>query len=117
MLTYHGVPAAIWNAHAGAVAYRPEGFEQEGFIHTSPDPRSLADALNRHYAADPRAYLALVIDLEQVASPWRPSRQPELDVEFPHILGPLNRDAVVAVVSVPRTESGRFLPPEPSGRA
>ncbi|SRR5579871_1146694 len=110
MLTYHGVPEAVWRAQSEAPQYLPERFADEGFIHTSPDPHSLADALNRHYADDPRPYLALVVDLERVTAPWRRSRQPELGVAFPHIHGPLNRDAVVAVLPVPRA-AGRFLPP------
>lgn len=111
MLTYHGVPVDVWRTHAAAAEYRPEGFAAEGFIHTSPDPQSLANALNRHYAADDRSYLALVIELTRVTSPWRVSRQPGLGVDFPHIHGPLNRDAIVAVLPVPRSETGAFLPP------
>jgi uncharacterized protein (DUF952 family) len=117
MLTYHGVPEAVWNAQREAAAYRPERFADEGFIHTSPDPQSLADALNRHYADDRRPYLALVIDLDRVTAPWRISPRPGLGVDFPHIHGPLNRDAVIAIVSVPRSATGRFLPPRPVGAA
>ncbi len=116
MLTYHGVPEAVWRAQSEAPAYLPEHFANEGFIHTSLDPQSLADALNRHYADDPRPYLALVIDLERVSAPWRISSQPAVGVDFPHIHGPLNRDAVTAVLPVPR-EAGRFLPPQAPGGA
>lgn len=113
MLTYHGVPEPVWAAQSDAGEYRPERFLEEGFIHTSPDPRSLADALNRHYAADTRSYQALLIDLERVTAPWNLSPAPELGLEFPHIHGSLNRDAVIAVLPVPRSATGRFLPPEP----
>ncbi len=96
-----------------AAPYRPEGFDDEGFIHTSPDPNSLAAALNRHCAADARPYLALVIDLDRVTAPWRVVRHPDLDMEFPHIHDPLNRDAVLAVLPVSRAVDGQFQPPEP----
>ncbi|HLZ71576.1 MAG TPA: DUF952 domain-containing protein [Dehalococcoidia bacterium] len=113
MLTYHGLPELVWLAARDEAEYRPDGFAVEGFIHTSPDPASLADALNRHAAADSRRYVALVIDLDRVKAPWRSVRHPGLDVAFPHIHGPLNRDAVLAVVPVPRGENGGFLPPDP----
>ncbi|HEY7296036.1 MAG TPA: DUF952 domain-containing protein [Dehalococcoidia bacterium] len=111
MLTYHGVPAAVWAMAAAEDEYWPERFAAEGFIHTSPDPVSLADALNRHYAGDERTYLALVIDLDRVAAPWRIARRPGLDPGFPHIYGALNRSAVLDVLPVPRSPDGRFQPP------
>lgn len=105
-LTYHLVSAEEWHAAPDA-PYLPAAFPQDGFIHTTHTAVEVAAAGNRFYKADPRPYLAVVIDLRRLASPWRYDG----DERFPHIYGPLNRDAVLAAPPAPRETDGAFLPP------
>ena len=109
-LTYHGAPAAVWEAASGA-DYTPEAFAADGFIHTSIGAATLCDALNRYYRDDDRPYVALLIDLGRVRAPWEIVRHADRDGEFPHIHGPLNRDAVLRVLPLGRAPDGGFLPP------
>jgi uncharacterized protein (DUF952 family) len=111
LLTYHGTPCAVWEAAAGSPDYRPEPFESDGFIHTSIGAPVLAAALNRYYRDDPRPYVALVIDLDSVTARWDVARYDGVLGEFPHIHGPLNRDAVLRVVPLERGPDGEFLEP------
>ena len=64
---------------------------------------------NRFYQNEPGEWAALLIDEARVSAEVR---WEEADGHrFPHIYGPLNLDAVVDVVRLPRDEAGKFLPP------
>ena len=52
----------------------------------------------------------LYIDQDRVTSPIR---YDDPDKVFPHIYGPLNRDAIIAVMDIDREADGTFLKPEP----
>ena len=112
MLTLHGTAAADWRAAESAAEYVPPAYAQDGFIHTSVGGAALAAALNRHLRADPRPYVALLIDLDRVPARWEIARYPGDPAEYPHIHGPLPRDAVVAVLPISRAADGAFLAPE-----
>ena len=60
------------------------------------------------YRADSRPFLVLVIDLARVRAPVRYEDPRRV---YPHIYGPLNRDAIITVLDVPRAPDGTFLPP------
>ena len=109
-LTYHLVPRDYYEAQDATQDYRPEPMiaGREDFIHCTDGAQNLADTANRYYTLVPGDFLALVIDLARLNAPARydaPSRI------FPHIYGPLNRNAIVEIVPVPRQPDGRFLPP------
>lgn len=106
--TYHLVPAEVWQASDPALDYLPEGYAAEGFIHTTHDPVELAAAGNRYYRADPRPYLVLHIDTARVRAPIRID---DPGGRFPHLHGPLNRDAVLAVTEAARDADGTFRSP------
>ena len=103
MLTYHLVPRDEFDLDAAE--YRPVAFAGEGFVHTTRDPALLAAVGNRYYRGDPRPYLVLTIDLERVRAPWRYDAAGE---DFPHVYGPLNREAIVRVHPAPRSADGTF---------
>lgn len=107
MLTYHLVAADDYDPVAAD--YLPSAFADEGFIHTTRTPALLAAVGNRYYRADRRPYLLLTIDLDRAAAPWRYDAAGE---DYPHLYGPLNRDAVIAVAPMPRAEDGTFLSTE-----
>lgn len=104
--TFHLVPAAVWEASDPAVDYTPEAFAADGFIHTTHDPAELVATGNRYYRDDARPYLILEIDVSRVRAPIRIS---DPAGRYPHILSPLNRDAIVAVRPAVRTADGTFL--------
>jgi uncharacterized protein (DUF952 family) len=109
-ITFHLVPAVIWESQAELDHYRPEGFEREGFIHCTDGEERLIETGNRHCAADPRPYLALSIKRDALTAPVKYEDPSEV---FPHIYGPLNRDAVIAIRRIVRDENGVFLAIEP----
>ena len=87
--------------------YLPPHFAEEGFIHTTEGPENLAAVGNRYYKDDPGDYLVLYIDKARVKSPVRYDDPEEI---YPHIYGPLNRDAIVGVRLAPRSPDGSFSP-------
>lgn len=104
-LTHHLVPRPVWEGLAANAAYFPEQFDAEGFVHTTLGEANLLAVANRYYRADPRPYLALIVDLGRVAAPWRFDDAGPL---YPHIYGPIERTSVVAVVPVERDRDGTF---------
>ena len=106
-LTFHLVPVEYWHACDKTQPYLPEQFAVDGFIHCTDDRETVVAVGNRYFATDSRPYLALVIDKARV--------KPEIRYEdssglYPHIYGPLNRDAILRVMPAPRDTDGRFLP-------
>jgi uncharacterized protein (DUF952 family) len=110
-LTWHLVPQEEWRSAPMDAPYLPAAFQGDGFIHTTHAADEVAAAGNRYYRDDSRPYLTVLIDLQRVTSSWRYDG----DRRFPHIYGPLNRDAVIAVHPAPRTSDGTFLAPEETG--
>src|SRR4051812_46661188 len=104
--TYHLVPQPYFESQDPAADYRPEAFEREGFIHTTDGDDELILTANRHCKTDPRPYLVLELDLTRVVAPVRYDDGRRI---YPHIYGPLNRDAILAIRTMRRAEDGTFL--------
>ena len=102
--TFHLVPEAIWAAADPATPYEAASLVAEGFIHCTDGATALGETFDRYYAADPRPFLALTLDLDALDVPWR------YDVAgspYPHIYGPIARSAIIAVCRVKRGRDGR----------
>jgi uncharacterized protein (DUF952 family) len=101
---YHLVPANVWQECSG-LSYSAASLASEGFIHCSYAGQ-VAAAANRFYS-DQQDMLVLQLDPSRLTSPVReePSGTGEI---FPHIYGPINRDAVVAVKVLQRSADGRW---------
>ena len=106
-----------WERAQADGSYRLDSLETDGFIHcsTSAQAPRVADALFPGRSD----LLLLCIDPAKLTSdlrfeaPAHPSDQDAPDETFPHIYGPIDLDAVVAVVDFPPGEDGRFrLPPD-----
>jgi uncharacterized protein (DUF952 family) len=111
--TLHFTPADYFSQLDPEQDYLPPHFADEGFIHTTEGSENLVAVGNRYYKDDPGDFLVLYIDKARVKSPVRYDDPDEI---YPHIYGPLNRDAIVAVRRVPRNSDGSFLPvPESPG--
>lgn len=105
-VTYHLVPEEVWEQQMFGTSYEPEGFAGEGFIHCTDTLDELVAVGNRYYRSDPRVFLVLAVDCEQVTADViyeDPQRV------FPHIYGPLNLDAVLSAQPVVRASDGTFL--------
>jgi uncharacterized protein (DUF952 family) len=103
--TYHLVPEANWTASDPAAAYAAASLAIEGFIHCTDGVVALGETFDRYYAADPRPFLALTLDLDALDVPWRYDVP---DSPYPHIYGPIARSVVIAVSRVARDPDGRF---------
>lgn len=103
--TFHLVPEANWSAADPATAYAATSLESEGFIHCTDGVAALGVTFDRHYAADPRPFLALTLDLDALDVPWR---YDVADSPYPHVYGPIVRSAILAVNLVEREPDGRF---------
>jgi uncharacterized protein (DUF952 family) len=103
--TFHLVPEAVWAASHADAPYEATSLEPEGFIHCTDGVEALGVTFDRFYAADPRPFLALTLDLDALDVPWRYDVP---DSPYPHIYGPIKRAAVRAVSRVERAPDGRF---------
>jgi uncharacterized protein (DUF952 family) len=102
---YHLVPADHWHSCDPTTPYLPPDFESEGFIHCTRGLDLLLQVANTFYRDVPGEFLLLVIDDRQVTAKIK------YENNFPHIYGPLNRDAIVTVYAMPRHDDGCFDSP------
>lgn len=118
---YHLVPAAYYLSQAENRPYYSETFAQEGFIHCTAGVDLLLQIANSFFADLSDDLLALEIDPAQLTAPLKfeppipppgTPAGPTDDLLFPHIYGPLNRQAITGVIRLCRNESGRWqFPP------
>jgi len=108
--TFHLVPADVWAAHVPGTEYAAASFESEGFIHCTDGADELIATANRYYRDDPRAYVALSIDLDIVGAPWRAEDAAGI---YPHVHGAIPAAAIIDVQPVGRDRDGRFERLEP----
>ncbi len=104
----HLTPAEYYRDCDSSAPYAPAGFDDEGFIHCTEGLDNVADVGNRYYKDDLRMYVVLVIDRARVT--------PEIRYEdpgriYPHIYGPLNRDAITQILPLMRSADGAFVRP------
>ncbi len=103
--TLHLVPEPVWQAQQHGPTYTPEAFAEEGFIHCTDGERNLLGVANTFYRDDPRPYLVLELAVDRLTSPVRYDDPAQI---YPHIYGPINRAAVVAVRRAVRLADGSF---------
>jgi len=104
--TFHLVPDELWRAADPSIAFKPTSLALEGFVHCTDGEDELVRTANRHYHADPRPLLALTLDLDRIGAPWTVEDATGI---YPHIHGPVDRGAVIAVAPMQRSEDGTFL--------
>ena len=105
-LTFHLTPEPVWVEHRSLNEYRPEGFDDEGFIHGTDGEALVLEVANRYYKDDPRPFLLLEVDLDRVSAP---TIYEDDERNYPHIYGPVERDAVRRVCQVERAADGTFI--------
>lgn len=99
-MIYHLALPADWDNAVRSGAYRISTrgmtLEQQGFIHAS-EAHQVAGVADAFYRPDDNA-VVLSIDIDRLTSDLKYDDVPGTGQQFPHIYGPLNIDAVVAVV-------------------
>jgi uncharacterized protein (DUF952 family) len=116
-LIHHLTSADYDRALPPEAPYLPPDYAIDGFIHCTQDPAVLVHVANIFMKGVAGEVLVLAIDPERVTSeirleapsPPAPADSPLFGVMFPHIYGPLNRDAIVEVRTVMRAADGTFL--------
>jgi uncharacterized protein (DUF952 family) len=104
--TFHLTPKDWWDAADPDAPLGAPSLPSEGFIHCTSGAAEMVATANRHYAADPRAFVVLTVDLDRISSPWRVEDPGRI---YPHIFGPIDRASIVAAVDAPRDAAGTFL--------
>jgi uncharacterized protein (DUF952 family) len=93
MLIYHIVLPEAWSAFDTQL-YRHPSLAAEGFIHCSFADQVDA-VIERYYHGEPRL---IVLEIESDCLMSRMVKEPSTNREiYPHIYGPINRDAIIAV--------------------
>jgi uncharacterized protein (DUF952 family) len=103
--TYHLVPEEVWATTDPGHPYAAPSLWSEGFIHCTDGATHLIATANRHFVGDLRPFLVLTIDLDSVDSPWRIDDPARI---YPHVFGPIDPSAIVAIARMDRASDGRF---------
>ncbi|MCX5408205.1 DUF952 domain-containing protein [Streptomyces sp. NBC_00335] len=113
-MIFHLVPLADWSADPER-PYAPSSLESEGFVHCSADPQTALAIAASHYGGVPGTLLAVELDERALTSEVR--REGEAGIRYPHVHGPLNREAVVRVWEVVRAPGApaELVPRPPEG--
>ncbi|SOD97119.1 DUF952 domain-containing protein [Spirosoma fluviale] len=93
-LIYHIVSAADWQQQESTSTYEAPSLQTEGFIHLSTKEQ-VAGTLSRYYQNVPDLLL-LHVDTSKLTSELKYELATNNEA-FPHLYGPLNKDAVVHV--------------------
>jgi len=105
---YHLTQAEYFDNLPADKPYLPREFDRDGFIHCTKGEERMLLVADTVYRRVPGDFLLLVIDERKVTSPVKYENVG--GILFPHIHGPLNREAIVRIVKLGRREDGTFLP-------
>jgi len=115
----HLLPRAEWDAAPADQPYRPPSLAREGFIHATQGDALLLLVANGLYKDQAGDFVALEIDEQRLTSAvrWEAPAGPfppevaadEATPLFPHIYGPINREAIVGVRLMQRASDGAFV--------
>lgn len=94
-IIYHIATIAAWNKAKETGFYEHPSLSEEGFIHCSEE-HQVAGVLERFFK-DATDIIKLTIDTSKLTSRYVQEWSPSTLDTFPHVYGPINIDAVVAV--------------------
>jgi len=110
-LIHHLALAGDWERARADGWYRTSTLgatvEQVGFLHACY-PQQVAEVAERFYAGVAEPLVLLTIDPDLVSAPIVAEPVPPDGVVFPHVYGPLEVAAVVAVRPLTRDRQGRL---------
>ena len=135
-ILYHLAPVPRWTAAAEGEEYKPETFDQDGFVHLTADSSLLLAVGNSFYKPSKDDWILLDLDVSKLkaevkyepAAPvgetqpseelrkkqkgggeGRDEKEEETETLFPHLYGGIPRSAVVKERKVLRGKDGSFL--------
>ncbi|PKB78298.1 MAG: hypothetical protein BZY88_19200 [SAR202 cluster bacterium Io17-Chloro-G9] len=109
---FHLVRKSEWEGRSSLQEYSAPSLAQEGFNHCSENEGQLLAVARRLYAGEVDL---LVLELETDLLTSRLMREPSRSGEvYPHIYGPINTHAVVAVRELLTGNDGEFFLGEPN---
>ena len=119
-MIYHITSRAAWAEAQVRKQYRAPSLDSEGFIHCSTREQVLAVAHEIYRGQSDLRLLCINESRLQAEVRWEAPAHPKAsmaersaaDSLFPHLYGPLNIDAVVAVYEFSESASGFALPPQ-----
>ncbi|MBE7471851.1 MAG: hypothetical protein DPW09_17665 [Anaerolineae bacterium] len=124
---YHLAPASDYRRQPLDQPYQTPTLAEEGFIHCTAGAEKLVEIANIYFADLRDELFALEIDPARLTAPLRfeppiapahtaasPAQRAaaERDTLFPHIYGPLDRQAIVNCIALQRDSAGRWQMPE-----
>jgi uncharacterized protein (DUF952 family) len=95
-LIYHITTSSEWNAALDKGFYEHPSLYGEGFIHCSQE-HQVAGVLERYFAGK-TDLVKLVIDTDNLSSPYVFDWSSSIQDTFPHVYGLINIDAVLEVI-------------------
>lgn len=98
-------PRARWERWDPSRPYESPSLDEEGFIHCTDGVATMVATANRFYRDQPGDFVVLTVDLDRCGSPWRID---DPGKPFPHIYGPIAREAILAARPFPRDPDGTF---------
>lgn len=117
-MIYHITQRSAWKLAQSAGVYRGDTLDTQGFIHCSM-PRQVVGVANSYYSGQ-HGLVLLCIDVDRLQAElhYDAPAGPAIEGEnlFPHIYGPLNTDAVTAVLDFEPGPDGTFSLPEETDR-
>jgi uncharacterized protein (DUF952 family) len=123
VIVLHLMPRDAWDRLVPGEPITNASLETEGFIHCTDDHDVLLQVANAFYRDAPGDFVVLHVAVADLTSacvweaPAPVNGSGESFAEtFPHVYGPIDRDAVVGVEAVRRDAGGAFVgySPEPS---
>ncbi|MFN8291715.1 MAG: DUF952 domain-containing protein [Chitinophagaceae bacterium] len=95
-IIYHVTTKEEWKTAEAKGYYEHPSLKAEGFIHCSQE-QQVTGVLERYFAGK-TGLVKLVIDTDKLTSKFIYDWSPSTQDTFPHIYGPINTDAVTAVI-------------------
>ncbi|MEO7309777.1 MAG: DUF952 domain-containing protein [Chitinophagaceae bacterium] len=103
---YHVVTPEQWGQFSHEIFYEDPSLQNEGFIHASTEAQVTA-TMNRYFKGEP-IVLLLKIEAARLTSELKYELAPSVNDYFPHIYGPINKDAVREITVIYAAEDGSF---------
>lgn len=107
-ITYHMVPKKYYESQNAKSDYLPAEFNRDGFIHCTDGEFMVSGIAYNIFKKLDDDLLVLFIDKEKVQAKTQYDDPESL---YPHIYGPLNRDAIVKVGNMVRDRKGDWIFP------
>lgn len=113
----HLVAADVWDAVPPGGSYAPPSLATEGFVHCTGTDEVLLQVANAFYRSLAGEVVALTLDETKLSSETKWEAPAHLSADgpppaadlFPHVFGPIERDAVVAERRMVRGDGGSYV--------